>query len=82
MTRENLRRSARKDACRIGAVQIDGAPAPVECLVWDISDRGAMIEVESLDVPDTFTLSVGKYLRPRLCSVVRREGRRLGVTFA
>lgn len=79
---DNRRLEPRKNAFREGTLQIVGASSQLDCLVWDESERGAMIEVSAPDaIPDRLILSVGPHRRPRPCSVVRRDGRRLGVRF-
>lgn len=79
---DNRRLETRKNAFRFGSLQFDGLPSEVDCLVWDESEGGAMIEVSTPEpIPDRLTLTTGPHRRPRTCSVVRREGRRLGVVF-
>ncbi|GEO99642.1 PilZ domain-containing protein [Methylobacterium haplocladii] len=80
---DNRRLEPRKNAFRFGSLQIEGQAGKRDCLVWDESERGAMIEVSTEEpVPDRFTLTIGEHRRPRTCTVMRRDGRRLGVEFA
>ena len=60
------------------AIAADDASASLECTIRDISQTGALIEVESADVPDDFTLVFS-----RQCRVIRRskDGSKLGVEF-
>ncbi|WP_264046640.1 pilus assembly protein PilZ [Methylobacterium flocculans] len=79
---ENRRGSRRSDAFRIGSLAPGVNAAEIDCLVWDQSETGAQIEVETPDgVPDAFVLSMTAYARPRHCRVVWRRGRKLGITF-
>lgn len=94
---DNRRHAPRKDAFRVGSLRAVSFPAEslpaeslpaessadvLECLVWDVSETGAQVEVAAdAVVPDRFTLAITAYEPPRDCVVVRRDGRRLGVRF-
>ncbi|MCC0807585.1 pilus assembly protein PilZ [Methylobacterium sp. W2] len=79
----NRRSASRKGAFRIGALSFAGERSDIDCLVWDQSETGAQIEVELPDeVPDTFILVMTAYAKPRLCTVVWRRERKLGVAFS
>jgi hypothetical protein len=60
------------------AITIDPKAPPVECTIRDISQTGALIEVEGVEVPDDFTLVFSRH-----CRVARRskDGDKLGVEF-
>ena len=60
------------------AIAVDDKSPTAECTIRDISQTGAMIEVESGHVPDDFTLVFS-----RQCRVVRRskDGTKIGVEF-
>lgn len=78
----NRRGSRRTDAFRIGSIAFGEPAVPLDCLVWDQSATGAQIELETIEgIPDRFTLIMNAYARPRLCQVVWRRERRIGVTF-
>ncbi|GJE60180.1 pilus assembly protein PilZ [Methylobacterium trifolii] len=80
---DNRRTAHRKNAFTFGALRVGGRAEAIECLIWDVSDRGAKIEVEAPDgVPDRFTLTTNAEAPPREATVTWREGRRFGVTFA
>ncbi|WP_375455573.1 PilZ domain-containing protein [uncultured Methylobacterium sp.] len=89
---DNRRHAPRRDAFRVGSLHAEGLRAEslraesladaLECLVWDVSETGAQVEVAAdAIVPDRFTLAITAYEPPRDCVVVRRDGRRLGVRF-
>lgn len=79
---DNRRGTPRKDAFQVARLVAEAGADAVECLVWDVSETGAQVEVATeIVVPDRFTLQVTAYEPPRRCRVVRREGRRLGVHF-
>lgn len=54
-----------------------------DCLVWDLTKSGAMIEIgPETNLPTEFRLiSDGLYLN-QLCRVIWRDGRKLGLKFA
>jgi hypothetical protein len=61
-------------------------PAPdapwIECLIVDVSDKGACLEVGALAVPELFGLAFtagGEVLR--VCSLVWRRGEQVGARF-
>jgi hypothetical protein len=73
------RRGAFRYDVRVRA-EITGDPgAPhLECVIRDVSQTGAQIEVEEGEVPDDFTIVFA-----RQCRVIRRskDGRKIGVEF-
>ena len=55
----------------------------VSCIVRNISDGGACLEVSSqMDIPDAFTLEVRTEKLKRPCHVCWRIRNRIGVAFA
>jgi hypothetical protein len=54
-----------------------------KCVVVDISDTGARLEVATIaDIPDKFTMLLTPRGQPyRLCEVVWRGSRQIGVAF-
>jgi hypothetical protein len=78
---ENRRSVFRKNAFTIGSVLL--AHGEAGCLVWDITETGAQIEVEGDHVvPATFLLRLIEGGDPRPVAVAWRRGRRVGLTFA
>jgi hypothetical protein len=71
------RRGAFRYDVRVRASIADGEAPATECTIRDISQTGAMIEVDG-DVPDDFTLVFS-----RQCRVIRRskDGTKIGVEF-
>ena len=59
-------------------ITADPDAPPVECTIRDISQTGALIEFEGVEVPEDFTLVFS-----RQCRVVRRskDGDMIGVEF-
>ncbi len=73
------RRGAFRYDVRVNAViSPDEAAANLPCLIRDISQTGALLEVESKSVPDEFTLVFS-----RQCRTIRRSkaGKTIGVEF-
>lgn len=55
----------------------------VECLIRNMSEKGAMLEfLQPPLVPDDFTLLIKPDMAQRQCRVARRKGLRIGVVFA
>jgi hypothetical protein len=72
------RRSRRYDVKVKAQITTDTEGAERHCVIHDISQTGALIEVDTLDGLDDFTLTVS-----RRCRVVRRDtdGGKVGVEF-
>ena len=78
----DLRKSPRQNAFEIGVIQIDSCSNDIECLIWNVSKNGALIEPLSAEpVPDEFELFLNEQGPRRSCLVIWREGRKVGVTF-
>ena len=78
------RRSARRYTInRIAKFQPDAYTLPRDCMISDISDRGARLFAEGVDIPDEFHLLISDNDRGlrRACKVVWRLGYELGVQF-
>ncbi|WP_366849023.1 PilZ domain-containing protein [Methylobacterium sp.] len=72
----------RKRLFRIGEIHIEGYSYPVDCLVRDTSNGGALIEVGHTDiVPETFRLTISSSGLDVPCRVIRRTAHMLGVAF-
>ncbi len=73
------RRSARRYGVQVNAlISVDEQSAPQRCVIHDISQTGALLEVKEGDVVEDFTLTFS-----RRCRVVRRtaDGGKVGVQF-
>ena len=78
---ENRRSVFRKNAFTFGTLLL--ACGEVGCLVWDVTETGAQIEVEDEQaVPDRFRLRLTEDGAPRPVAVAGRRSRRIGLTFA
>jgi hypothetical protein len=79
---DSRRTSPRDNAFVFAAVRLQAGAEPVECMVWDISPDGAMIEVPDVGpVPDRISLTLPGEGAGRSATVIWREGRRFGLRF-
>ena len=77
------RRRPRRNAFKLGSIIINEKLSPLDCLVWNANDHGAMIEVSpDVMLPETFRLIATSLFIDRACRVVWRNGRKVGVEFA
>jgi hypothetical protein len=77
---DEKRNSHRKRVLKAGTIEFHGGA--IDCVIRNLSDTGAALEVESVvGVPAEFTLVVRADDLARKCRVVRRENKRLGVRF-
>lgn len=77
------RLAGRTDCFSAGHIVVADTGRRLRCLVWNMSDSGALLEAGDEDaVPETFTLLTAIDQTSRRCRVVRRTGARFGVVFA
>jgi len=78
---EDKRKNRRRKTLKAGMIITHGRLSTINCLVRNVSDSGARIEVESaVLLPRQFELVFdGKSLG---CNVAWKSGRQLGVRFA
>jgi hypothetical protein len=75
------RRSQRQRTLKAGTIAFDLA-AGIDCTVRNVSERGALLEIESpIGIPDNFILVISKSDVKRPCHVAWRSARRIGVSF-
>jgi len=72
------RKSHRYDVLVNASMTVDSESMPQRCMIHDISQTGALVEIESGEIPENFTLTFS-----RECRVVRRNvrGKKIGVEF-
>ncbi|HVZ52843.1 MAG TPA: PilZ domain-containing protein [Pseudolabrys sp.] len=72
------RKTHRYDVLVSASITVDDASLPQRCTIHDISQTGALIEVENAEGLDSFTLTF-----TRECRIVRRNvrGNKVGVEF-
>ena len=76
----NRRRSERRECKRVAKIQFGTGSLPRDCMITDVSNGGAKIIAEYLDIPAEFTIifSTGN---PRQCRLAWRIGCELGSEF-
>ncbi|GEP03126.1 hypothetical protein [Methylobacterium oxalidis] len=73
----------RRNAFRFGLIRPESGPGGLECLVWELTGDGAIIEIEpEAFAPDGFRLESPDLSLDETCRVTHREGRKLTVRFA
>jgi hypothetical protein len=76
------RRHPRQTINRLAKLQTDSGALPRDCLITDISQQGARLHAEGIEVPDRFHLWItGEQGIRRECRVVWRLGHEVGVSF-
>jgi hypothetical protein len=75
------RRSPRLRTFKGGSI-IFGVAAAIDCLIRNMSETGAALEIEApIRIPDEFTLLIKPEFLKRHCRVVWRSAKRIGVQF-
>ena len=77
---ENNRAATRHRVLKSGAIEFNGGV--IDCVVRNISETGAALEVASpLGIPETFNLVIVGDHSSRRCQVAWRKDKRIGVAF-
>ncbi|HET9616627.1 MAG TPA: PilZ domain-containing protein [Pseudolabrys sp.] len=75
------RRSPRSRTFKGGSI-IFGVAAAIDCIIRNMSESGAALEIESpVGIPDEFILIVKPEFVKRNCRVAWRSAKRIGVAF-
>lgn len=78
---EERRKTPRKRTFKGGSITFGLAPA-IGCVIRNLSDAGASVEVESpVEIPDDFSLLIKPEAIKRNCRVEWRSAKRIGVQF-
>jgi hypothetical protein len=76
----NNKRDQRQNAMKAGTILFGGSG--IDCLVRNISDGGANLEVESqIGIPNSFDLVIDTEHSNHHCHVIWRKARRIGIAF-
>lgn len=76
----NNKRDQRQNVMKAGTILF--GYSGIDCLVRNISDSGANLEVESqLGIPNSFDLVIDAEHGNHHCHVVWRKARRIGIAF-
>ncbi len=75
----NRRRSERRPCRSLAKIQLGNSSLPRDCTITDLSDGGAKVVAEHIEIPSEFTiiLSTG----PRQCRLAWRIGCEFGAEF-
>jgi hypothetical protein len=66
----------------VGLLTFDVAPFQMDCVVWNVSSEGAMIEFSpEFSPPETFRLAARALSVDRTCKIIWRRGWKVGVGF-
>jgi hypothetical protein len=77
------RGTPRQKTYKFGRIGFGGNRAVIGCVVRDLSDTGACLQLErALGIPDAFNLVFETGEPSRTCYVMWRNNKRLGVAFA
>ena len=80
MPTENNRNAPRSRTLKAGTIEFGGGA--INCIVRNVSETGAALEVESpLGIPEEIVLVVPVDRLKRLCRIVWRKEKRIGVEF-
>ncbi len=76
------RKSPRQRTYKVARIAFQGGRALNHCLVRDLSDTGACLALENpIGIPDSFNLVFDSGERSRICEVVWRNKKQIGVEF-
>ncbi|MGH6811699.1 MAG: PilZ domain-containing protein [Methylocella sp.] len=79
---QERRSGARRRALKEARIAFKGQGAVIDCVVRNLSDRGACLNVETpIGIPDTFDLMLDR-ASVRHCRVTWRKAAQIGVEFA
>src|SRR6202521_3352076 len=76
----NRRRNERLCGRRVAKIQYGTGSLPRDCMITDLSDGGAKVLAEYLDIPGEFTIIFSTGL-PRQCRLAWRIGCEFGAEF-
>src|SRR3954449_6262256 len=82
-TESNRRRDRRQRVYKQARIVFNNGYAVFDCIVRNISQGGAMLEMETLlGIPRSFQVMFGHEVRARPCRVVWRTEKRMGIAFS
>jgi hypothetical protein len=80
-TFNDQRKHLRSPAHDLSEIILNGSKSGIACLIHDISDVGARLEVSCGELPKRFVLANYTKRTKTLCHLIWRDGRNLGVSF-
>lgn len=79
---DERRKQLRRNGFKTGSIFVGDGSEEVDCLIWNLSDFGAMVEVDNkIVLPTNFHLVAASLFIDRRCKMIWRDGRKLGVAF-
>jgi hypothetical protein len=79
---EEHRQTPRKKTYKAARIAFSGRRAVINCLIRDLSDTGACLGVDSsIGIPESFNLVFDSGEPSRMCQVIWRKGKRIGIAF-
>jgi hypothetical protein len=83
---DDRRRKPRRNGFKTGSIffgrESEQDSEEADCLVWNLSDFGALLEVETgRQIPERFRLIATSLFIERDCKMIWRDERRIGVAF-
>lgn len=76
------RKHPRREVLTLGKVIFNRPLSVINCIVHDISEGGACLELpQGTETPDTFELVIQPIPQRRPCDVVWRREKRIGIAF-
>jgi PilZ domain len=80
---QGRRQSARRNCHRAAQIRPGAGTRSRDCLIVDISDHGARLQIDGFDVPEKFVLVLSGRgsVEERACEVVWRMGDEIGAKF-
>jgi hypothetical protein len=78
---DNRRTSRRMRTLKKGTIILYGGYSVYDCIVRNLSEGGAMLQIASLGIPSHFELAMGISTPRRACTVRWRSEGALGVSF-
>jgi PilZ domain len=76
------RKSPRRRTYKVARIAFQGGRAMNHCLVRDLSDTGACLAIENpIGIPDSFNLVFDSGERSRMCQVIWRDKKQIGIEF-
>lgn len=83
MPRQDARKNQRSRAFLGAKIFFDHKPSTFDCLVKNFSDKGALIDIETIwDIPETFRLYIEKFDKSFECRIQWKTHNKLGVSYS
>jgi hypothetical protein len=79
---EEYRQAPRQTTYKGARIALSGRRAVISCVVRNLSDTGACLGVDNpLDIPESFNIVFDSGEASRMCRVIWRKYKKIGVAF-